>query len=216
MLFHPGLISFLQCSWSLFWLHLMGEVPVECNGTQAQTQQFVFCSQVMPPSLNRILKNSSEIRDWSRKKECSWSSVLCYSSKKNPQLCFGFPSRKLYLGKGKRTSWSEHRTGSQRLGSSSALVPTWFLHLGFLFCKMDRGCFAGFCEDRVMLGNSFDTKQMPSIIILKSLLSCTIATMSNNKRALRCWRMFYVGLFPMLLFQIRSEYQMSSPPALFI
>lgn len=126
MVFHPGLISFLQCSRSLFWLHLMGEVPVECGGTQAQTQQFAFFSQVMPPSLKRVLKNSSEIiLGTEAEKGSAAAEVLCFVTVlKKSKLYFVFPSRKLYLRKGKRACWSEHRTGSQQLRSYSALMPT--------------------------------------------------------------------------------------------
>ena len=59
----------------------MGEVPVECGGTQAQTQQFAFFSQVIPPSLNRVLKNSSEITSVTEAEKGNAAEVLCiYSS----------------------------------------------------------------------------------------------------------------------------------------
>lgn len=45
---------------SLLWLRWVGEVPEECGGTQAQTQQFAFFSQAMPPSLNKAHTNSSQ------------------------------------------------------------------------------------------------------------------------------------------------------------
>lgn len=90
-MFHPDLTSFLQCSRSLFWLHLMGEVPVECGGTQAQTQQFAFFSQVMPPSLNRVLENSSEITLETEAEKGNAAEVLCFVTvlkKSTAMFCF--------------------------------------------------------------------------------------------------------------------------------
>lgn len=61
----------------------MGEMPVECSGTQAQTQQFAFFSQVMLLSLNRVLKNSSEITlETEAEKRNATEVLFCYSSKK--------------------------------------------------------------------------------------------------------------------------------------
>lgn len=104
MVFHPGLINFLQCSRSLFWLQLMGEVPVECGGTQAQTQQFEFFSQVMPPSLNRVLKNSSEITLETEAEKGNVAEVLCFVTvlKKIHNCVLFFSSKKLYLRRRKR------------------------------------------------------------------------------------------------------------------
>lgn len=102
MVFHPGLINFLQCSRSLFWLQLMGEVPVECGGTQAQAQQFEFFSQVMPPSLNRVLKNSSEITLETEAEKGNVAEVLCFVLKKIHNCVLFFSSKKLYLRRRKR------------------------------------------------------------------------------------------------------------------
>lgn len=51
---------------------------MECGGTQAQIQQFAFFSQVMPPSLNKLLKNSSEITLESEAEKGNAAEVLCF------------------------------------------------------------------------------------------------------------------------------------------
>lgn len=65
---------------------------MECSGTQAPTQQFEFFSQVMLPSLNRVLKNSSEITLETEAEKGNVAEVMCFVRilKKIPQLCFVF------------------------------------------------------------------------------------------------------------------------------
>lgn len=77
---------------------------MECGGTQAQTQQFEFFSQVMPPSLNRVLKNSSEITLETEAEKGNVAEVLCFVIVlKNIHTCvLCFSPRKLYLRRRKR------------------------------------------------------------------------------------------------------------------
>lgn len=51
---------------------------MECGGTRAPTQQFEFFSQVMPPSLNRALKNSSEITLETEAEKGNVAEVTCF------------------------------------------------------------------------------------------------------------------------------------------
>lgn len=75
---------------------------MECGGTQAQTQQFEFFSQVMPPSLNRVLKNSSEITLETEAEKGNVAEVLCFVLKKVHNCVLFFSSKKLYLRRRKR------------------------------------------------------------------------------------------------------------------
>lgn len=87
---------------------------MECGSTQAQTQQFEFFSQVMPPSLNRVIKNSSEISLATEAEKGNVAEVLCFVTvlKKAHNCVLFFSSRKLYFWK-RKNCWLEHRTGSQ-------------------------------------------------------------------------------------------------------
>lgn len=74
---------------------------MECGGTQAQTQQFAFFTQVMPPSLNRVLKNSSEMTLETEAEKGDAAEVLCFVTVlKTSTTVFCF-SKKLYLRRGK-------------------------------------------------------------------------------------------------------------------
>lgn len=75
---------------------------MECGGTQAQAQQFEFFSQVMPPSLNRVLKNSSEITLETEAEKGNVAEVLCFVLKKIHNCVLFFSSKKLYLRRRKR------------------------------------------------------------------------------------------------------------------
>lgn len=65
---------------------------MECGGTQALTQQFEFFSQVMLPSLNRVLKNSSEITLETEAEKGNVAEVMCFVRilKKNFPTVFCF------------------------------------------------------------------------------------------------------------------------------